>query len=224
MWIFGIIVAIALLVLAAGLALDNFAKTVQGAVSGTPLPVNLQTTGGAQFPTAANPLISSVISTTQYTDALRSNTRLFTATDGSFQLAGVTPTTFDGTALNTIRGVAQSTHKTSALQNATFNTGAQQLFNPRGIILFINITAVAGAGTVTLQVQVQDPVSALWVNVPGAVTTALGAVACTTLSIMAGATVVANQQISAPISGFFRCACTIGGTSVTFSIGCVELP
>jgi hypothetical protein len=101
---------------------------------------------------------------------------------------------------------------------AAYNSGA--FFSPdvRGLRLYINLTVVNG-GTLTVKVQIFDPASQTWVDFPGATTTALAAVAVTTLTIYPGLAESANVDISDPFSVLWRVVATTATAAVTFGIG-----
>lgn len=88
----------------------------------------------------------------------------------------------------------------------------------KGVRLFINLTVVNG-GTLTVKIQNFDPASQTWVDLPLAVTTALAAVAVTTLTVYPGQTETANQDISDPLGGRWRVVATTAVAAVTFGIG-----
>jgi hypothetical protein len=104
--------------------------------------------------------------------------------------------------------------------NATYNSG--EMFNPdaKGLRLYIDLTSVGGAGTVTVTVETRDPVTDNWVSLDATITTtALAAVATTTLTIYPGVTVVANKIFSAVVGTACRVKAVVGANAVTFSIG-----
>lgn len=93
-------------------------------------------------------------------------------------------------------------------------------FNPNrlGIRLYVNLTVVNG-GTLTVKVQTFDPASQTWVDIPGATTTALAAVAVTTLTLYPGLTETANVDVAVPTGVLFRVVATTATAAVTFGIG-----
>lgn len=92
-----------------------------------------------------------------------------------------------------------------------------------GITFIVKNTAATGT-TPTLTVRLQEfATGAGWVDVPGAVTTALagGTPATTLVTIYPGMTVTANAGVSRPLGKTWRLAWAIGGTAtptVTFSV------
>lgn len=93
-------------------------------------------------------------------------------------------------------------------------------FNPNrlGVRLYINLTVVNG-GTLTVKIQNFDPASQTWVDIPGAVTSALAAVAVTTLVVYPGVTETANGDVSTPLGVLWRVVATTATAAVTFGIG-----
>ncbi len=119
----------------------------------------------------------------------------------------------------TVAGVSveASTAKTVTATGTTITNNSAN-----GVLLFINASVVSGTTpTLVVRLQVQDPVSALWVDVPGAATASITAVSTTLLTVAAGVTPVANAAVSFPVPRTYRVAWVIGGTtpSFTFSVG-----
>lgn len=115
----------------------------------------------------------------------------------------------------------------SAARTTDTDSSQLQLTTQRGIRLFIDITAISGTGpSLTVKVQVKNPLSNGWVDLQDATTAALNAVGLTTMSVYPGMNQSANVRISTAMSSDFRVRCTIGGvgTSVTFSVHGVKLP
>lgn len=101
---------------------------------------------------------------------------------------------------------------------ATYNSDV--ICNPdaAGVRLFINITDKGASGTVTAKIQVQDPVSGSFVDLTGAVTTALAANAVTCLSLYPGFTVAANDKIDGHLGYMWRVSVTVAVNACVFSI------
>jgi len=93
-------------------------------------------------------------------------------------------------------------------------------FNPNrlGVRLYINLTVVNG-GTLTVKIQNFDAASQTWVDVTGAVTTALAAVAVTRLIVYPGITPANNFDVSASLGPLWRVVATTATAAVTFGIG-----
>lgn len=112
-------------------------------------------------------------------------------------------------------GVVFSVASRAAL---AYNSNAYHNPNRLGIRLYINLTVVNG-GTLTVKVQNFDPASQTWVDIPGAVTTALAAVAVTTLVVYPGVTETGNFDVATPVGVMFRVVATTASAAVTFGIG-----
>jgi hypothetical protein len=101
---------------------------------------------------------------------------------------------------------------------ATYTSNPYFAADVSGVRLYINLTVVNG-GTLTVKIQTFDPASQTWVDIPLAVTTALAAVAVTTLTVYPGVTETANQDIANPLGVLWRVSATTGTAAVTFGIG-----
>lgn len=88
----------------------------------------------------------------------------------------------------------------------------------RGIRIYIDITNANG-GTVTVKLQIQDPVSGSWMDFPLAVTSALAANATSMLSVYPGQSETANTDVSDGWTGYWRVVATVAVATVTFSLG-----
>ena len=101
---------------------------------------------------------------------------------------------------------------------AAYNTNPY--FNPNrlGVRLYINLTVVNG-GTLTVKIQNFDPASQTWVDLTGAVTTALAAVAVTRLTVYPAVTPAANFDVSTTLGTTWRVVATTATAAVTFGIG-----
>jgi hypothetical protein len=102
---------------------------------------------------------------------------------------------------------------------AAYNSPEFVNLNANGLRLFINITDVGAAGTLTVKIQNFDPASQSWVDVPLSTTTALAAVAITTLTIIPGAAESANVDIGDPLGLRWRVVATVAANAVNFSVG-----
>lgn len=112
----------------------------------------------------------------------------------------------------------------SAAQTATFNSSAFTNHNHKGVTLIVNTTAFSGTlPTLVVKMQMKDPVSASWVDVPGMVTGEISGTGQTVITMYPGLTVSANSKIDYPLPRTCRLVCTIGGTtpSFTFSVGAI---
>jgi hypothetical protein len=99
-----------------------------------------------------------------------------------------------------------------------YNSGAYFNPNRKGVRLYINLTVVNG-GTLTVKVQTFDQASQTWVDFPLATTTALAAVAVTTLTIYPGVEETANVDIHGSLGTTWRVVATTAVAAVTFGIG-----
>lgn len=205
---------------------DPQAKIVQGSATGTPLNTqvtdslgNAATVAFGALETAPGASDGPVGDNANQPSQLRNGT--------AFPRPIVTPTyLWDGSAWNRQRAnEQQSVQPAGTVKTTTYNTADIDLYNARGFAVFIDVSAIAGSPTMTVQAQSKDPVSGNYVNIPGAVTAAIVGISTSLLTVYPGVTVVANQQISAPVNRKIRFAVTIGGTtpSFTFSIGLVAL-
>lgn len=98
------------------------------------------------------------------------------------------------------------------------NSADQTNWNGRGVVVFVNVSAVSGGETVTVAVQMKDPVSGLYSTV--LTSTALAAVALTLLRVYPGLGQVANLSANDILSRTWRITATIaGGGAITFSVG-----
>lgn len=87
-----------------------------------------------------------------------------------------------------------------------------------GALFVIDVTAVGGAGTVTIQLAGYDPVSAKFYNIPGAVTAAIAAISTVTLLIFPGTIETANGRVSYVVPPLYDLVATVAGNAVTFSM------
>lgn len=123
-----------------------------------------------------------------------------------------------------VDGVVGSTQRDGVLY-ASAARGAATYVSPEfsapdecGLRLYIDITNVNG-GTLTLKIQTKDPASGNWVDLAGAVTTALAAATTTRLTVFPGITAANNLDVSSPISGRWRISMTVAAATMTFSVG-----
>lgn len=101
---------------------------------------------------------------------------------------------------------------------------SEEIVNPgaRGVRLYIAIGTI-GTTTLTVKIQVKNPVDDGWVDLPDAVTTALTANdTTTTLTVYPGVDEDANVEVSSHLGPVWRVIATLndGDTNnVTFSVG-----
>lgn len=120
-----------------------------------------------------------------------------------------------------IRGNTQGTAIASANRASGTVTNSADILvqNAKSISIFTNISATVG-GNVTVKLQLKDPVSGLYVDVPGAVTTALAGVSANLLQVGPGITPVANLSVAALLGRTIRITQTTGGgANITNSVG-----
>ena len=150
---------------------------------------------------------------------------LQTTVSGSVAIFGTPNVT---STQSTIAGVAveASSAKIASGNSAAAITNA----NGSGVLLFVNVTAATGTTpTLVVRVQVQDPVSTNWVDLPGASTASITAATGTTpvlLAIAPDLNEVANSKVNFALPRTYRLAWVIGGTtpSFTFSVGAQYIP
>lgn len=123
-----------------------------------------------------------------------------------------------------VDGVIGSTQKdgiifpSASRAAAAYNSNEYFATDAMGVRLYIDLTVVNG-GTLTVKIQTKDPLTGNWVDVPGATTTALAAVATTTLTLEPGVTETANVDVAQSIGTSWRVVATTAVAAVTFSIG-----
>jgi hypothetical protein len=103
---------------------------------------------------------------------------------------------------------------------ASYNS--PDLWNPWavGVRLYIDITNNTGnTGTVTVKIQVKDPVSGNYVDVALATTTAIATTGTSILTVYPSANETANVDVSDPLGLNWRVVATVGTANCTFSVG-----
>jgi hypothetical protein len=112
----------------------------------------------------------------------------------------------------------------SAARGAATYT-SDPLYNPacKGVRIYCDITNANG-GSVTIQVQTQDPASKNWVNLLTGVSPAWNAAQTKTLTIYPALTAVVgaattNAIANEVMSTVWRIVVTVGAATVTFSVG-----
>jgi hypothetical protein len=114
------------------------------------------------------------------------------------------------------------TVEASSAKTATGLGTARTNDSGRGGLFLVNVTAVTGAApTLVVRIQVQDPVSLAWFDIPGAATASITASGLYVLAVYPGVAAVANAAVNYPLPRNYRAAWAITGTtpSFTFSIG-----
>lgn len=121
---------------------------------------------------------------------------------------------------------AEATVLASAVRTATANSADQVNRFARGVRLFLNITAASGtAPTLDIKVQTKDPVSGVYLDLPGAVFAQKTTTGSDDLTVYPGVAETANETVSDALSRTWRVVATIAGTtpSFTFSVGAAYL-
>ena len=83
---------------------------------------------------------------------------------------------------------------------------------------FLNVSAVDGS-TATVKLQVQDPASGNWIDLPNAAFAAVSTTTSLELTVFPGVTASTNRAVSSILSSPVRAhAIVASGTSATFSV------
>jgi len=98
----------------------------------------------------------------------------------------------------------------------------------RGIIIYLNCTAVSGSSpTADCKLQGYDALADVWQDIAGAAFAQVTAAATQTLTVYPGVAETGNVSVSDVVPALLRVHSTIGGSStptVTFSLGGVFIP
>jgi hypothetical protein len=107
----------------------------------------------------------------------------------------------------------------AAYTAATYTSNPYSNYNYRGLRLYFNVTNANG-GTLTVTVQVQDPVSGTWVTDSSALEVSPGIVAngVTTMLIYPGVNEVANKDIGYPLGMIWRISAVVATATMTFGV------
>lgn len=108
---------------------------------------------------------------------------------------------------------------------AAYNS--DELFNPtsKGVRIF-TVNDGAGGSTATVKVQVKAPGSAVWIDLAGAATAALGATTGSIITIYPGLTGIADSAgvtINQHLGNSWRLVLTIGVATGTASVSAIYL-
>ena len=107
-------------------------------------------------------------------------------------------------------------------ENATYTSDAIHNYGAKGVRLFIK-NGTIGTTTLTVKIQVLNPVDDTWIDLPGAVTTALTTDNdANTLTVYPGIAETANVEISTHLGPIWRVSAALNDgdtTPVTFSVG-----
>lgn len=93
---------------------------------------------------------------------------------------------FNNTSWDRVRGNVEGTALASAVRNATTASADITNYNGSQGIFFLNITAVPGVQTITLQLQAKDPVSGGYVTIASGGALAVTGLTILSLGIIAG--------------------------------------
>jgi hypothetical protein len=127
---------------------------------------------------------------------------------------------YNGTTTELVRGNTEGTAIASANRAvSTVNSADIINYSKQGVTLFTNISALSAGGVVTAKVQLKDPVSGLYADVPGGVTNGLNAVGLNMLQMDPGIDTTAGIEARHNISRTFRIQAAVTVNNVTFSCG-----
>lgn len=131
-------------------------------------------------------------------------------TDAQLRAAGVPVLVAARSSTNLIAGLGWSASGGSSLLT---NPGA------RGAMFTFRVASMAGsAPSLTFKMQVQEPFSGTWLDVPGVATAALTADGASGLMVYPGIAEVAGSRINAGVPAAFRWYVTLSGdTTATLS-------
>ena len=129
---------------------------------------------------------------------------------------------WNGSTWQRRRGGEPVTVLASAARTATNNSSDITVYNGRGLVVFVDITAYT-AGGLTAKIQAKDPVSLKYVDV--LTSASLAATGTTRLVVYPGVTAAANLAVSDVLSRAMRVRVEhADATSITYSVGAVVLP
>lgn len=190
--------------------LDDTRMTVDfGSISGVALPQNSAPVQVVNTPAVDTELPAAAA----LSDAIANPTA---------PMLGAAAMLFNGTTFERARGNVVVTAEASSAKTATGAGAAQTNFNARGALLFLNVSAASGTTpTLDVRVQVQDPISLAWFDLPGAAFPQRTAVSTAMLEVYPGLVDAANVRVGRALPRTWRLAWTLGGTtpSFTFSVG-----
>lgn len=87
----------------------------------------------------------------------------------------------------------------------------------KGVAVYINISARAGASAITVTIEEQNPLTGTWL--PVLVSAALNSVSHNVLKVYPGITVAANLTVSQPLPETWRVSIAVAnGDSMTYSV------
>lgn len=148
-------------------------------------------------------------------------TTLGTALDEAIDDAGAYIYLYNGTGSERERNNWSSSILATTI-TATAATTDQTNYDARGVTIYLNITAASGTSpTLDVKLQIKDPVSGTYIDIPGAAFAQKTGTGSDSLTIYPGISETANRKASMVLPRTWRAVATIGGTtpSFTFSLG-----
>lgn len=130
---------------------------------------------------------------------------------------------FNGTTWDRERANEELTVLASAARTATTASGTQTNYNGRGVNVFVDVTAITTAPSITVAIQGLDPVSGKWITL--LTSAAITTVSTTHLRIYPGVAAAANTKADEALPRRWRVNVThANADSITYSVGaCVAL-
>jgi hypothetical protein len=125
---------------------------------------------------------------------------------------------YNGASWDRERNNLEGTLLASAARTTTTNSADQTNHNGRGVLVFVNVTAVTSSPSVTVAIQEKDPISGTYTAI--LTSAAITGPGHTVLAVYPGVTVAANVAASHPLPRTWRVAVTHGNAdSITYSVG-----
>jgi hypothetical protein len=125
---------------------------------------------------------------------------------------------FNESTFDRVRNNRGLTVFASAARTSTTNSADQVNYNGVGALFFLDISAVSGTlPTLDLKIQVKDPTSGNYVDLPNAAFAQKNATGTSMLVVYPGITTAANAAVSGILARLFRAVATIGGTTPSFT-------
>lgn len=94
---------------------------------------------------------------------------------------------------------------------------ARSADNARGIMVFVNVSAVVATPALTVKVQGQDPLSGTWYDILASA--AIATTGFTVLRVFQGATAASNLTVNDVLPSLWRVIATHGDSdSITYSV------
>lgn len=132
-------------------------------------------------------------------------------------------TLFNGASWDRERANEELTVLAAAARTTTTASGTQTNYNGKGVNVFVDVTAVGTAPSITVAIQGLDPVSGKWVTL--LTSAAITTVSTTLLRVYPGIAAAANTKADEVLPRRWRVNVTHGNAdSITYSVGaCVAL-